>query len=186
MNLPDTQFGVQSFWRKTPRPRAEVAFQRVQDMPVPPALASAHERTYVDGFVVSFSVQVSNRVDVAAPALAGSAAPPRVMSGAANRTAPSTAVARDKFFFMLPSFCVRLRSATLCPGAKGIYQVFGETDTRPIRKPLRRRVTPLDVTRWVVAFRARPKSGVKGVPQAMVALPRGRKRAKDCPDSRSR
>jgi hypothetical protein len=72
-------------------------------MLVQPALASAHESRYVDGFAVSFSLQVSNRVDVAAPALAGRAAP-RVISGATSRTAPATTVARDKFFFILPSF----------------------------------------------------------------------------------
>src|SRR5579863_1932946 len=100
MNLPDTQFGVQSFWRKMPRPVAEDVPHCDHVIPCQPALASAQDSRYVEGFVVSFSLQVSRRVGVTAPAFVDRA-PPMVISGPANRTAPRTAVARDKFFFII-------------------------------------------------------------------------------------
>src|ERR1039458_3355498 len=97
MNFPDTQFGVQLFCRRIPRPVADVAPQVVQDIPVQPAFASAQESVYVAGFDVSFCVHVRIRVGVAAPAVVGVTVAPSDTNGAIRSAALATAMAREFF-----------------------------------------------------------------------------------------
>ena len=54
--------------------------------------------------MASVNVQVSSRVGVAAPAPVGPATPPRDRIGLIKRAAPSAAVLRVIFGFILPSF----------------------------------------------------------------------------------
>jgi hypothetical protein len=59
---------------------------------------------YDEGFEVTFPAQVSIRVGVAAPATLEVTTPPNATIGAIKSAVPSTAVASEFFFVMLPSF----------------------------------------------------------------------------------